>query len=253
MTSHYRDQLFQTYHATHVAYVDHDDKTKLAWFTQYAESNYLPHLTRYDRTQAAILDVGCNKGYLLAALQGFGFKHLTGIDLSPVDVEQAIQLVPNVSFVCTDAQSYLQDHIGEFDVIFIKAVLEHIAKADVLPLLTQIKAGLKPGGTVVIDVPNMDWLFASHERYMDFTHEVGFTKESLRQVMLNVFPQVTVIPVDSIMGLRPLEDLKKRLARYMLGKLLLWADPQGGRGPLWSRSLLAIGTKPTDSLTNVNT
>jgi 2-polyprenyl-3-methyl-5-hydroxy-6-metoxy-1,4-benzoquinol methylase len=246
MSINYRDRLFQTYNATHVANVDRDDQAKLAWFAEYAQVNYLPHIAQYDRKQATILDIGCNKGYLLTALQGFGFNHLAGIDLSPVDVEKAKQLMPSIHFTCTDAQSYLNAHVGKYDVIFMKAVLEHIAKADILPLLTQIKAGLKTGGVALIDVPNMDWLFAPHERYMDFTHEVGFTKESLRQVMLNVFDQVTVIPVDSITGLRPLGELRKRLARYILGKLLLWADSQGGSGPLWSRSLIAIGTKPVD-------
>ena len=58
-------------------------------------------------------------------------------------------------------------------------------------------AALRAGGAVLIDVPNMDWLFAGHERYMDFTHELGFTQESLSQLLGGVFSEVVVRPVDN--------------------------------------------------------
>ena len=54
-------------------------------------------------------------------------------------------------------------------------------KDRVLPLLEKISSSLKPDGMAIIDVPNMDWILGQHERYMDFTHEVGFTRESLAQ------------------------------------------------------------------------
>lgn len=67
-----------------------------------------------------------------------------------------------------------------------------------LSFLQSIHFGLKQGWGVIIDVPNMDWLFASHERYMDFTHELGFTVESLGQLGRIYFEQVYlggVVPV----------------------------------------------------------
>lgn len=36
---------------------------------------------------------------------------------------------------------------------------------------------------------------AQHERYMDLTHEVGFTKESLGEILRLYFDNVTIYPV----------------------------------------------------------
>ena len=65
--------------------------------------------------------------------------------------------------------------------------MEHIEKNRILEFLELVNNSLIEGGIALIEVPNMDWIWASHERYMDFTHEVGFTKESLRQIMRNFF------------------------------------------------------------------
>jgi 2-polyprenyl-3-methyl-5-hydroxy-6-metoxy-1,4-benzoquinol methylase len=243
MDDNYRDQLFSTYNATHVVHVDPGDQVKLAWFRRYAERYYLPHLQTHRGAKATVLDIGCNKGYLLAALSDFGYQQLFGIDLSPVDLEQAKVIVPQAEVACTDAFVYLESHPQRFDVILIKAVLEHIRKPDVLRLLEQIHNALKPGGTVIVDVPNMDWLFAPHERYMDFTHEVGFTPESLRQVMSSVFTTVEIYPVDSNLDNSASSRWKKRAARALLGRLLRWADSDGARTALWERSLLGVGQK----------
>ncbi len=44
----------------------------------------------------------------------------------------------------------------------------------------------------MIDVPNMDWIWASHVRYMDFTHECGFTEESLIEVLKPQFQNIQI-------------------------------------------------------------
>ena len=244
MTSNYRQRLFATYNETHVQQLDPSDRQKLEWFGEYVARNYLPHLGGFSPAAAEVLDIGCNKGYLLAVLAGSGYQRLNGIDLSPVDVEQAGRVVPTAQVRCVDAFAYLGERSGRFDIIFIKAVVEHVPKAETLPLLEAIHRALKPGGVVLVDVPNMDWLFAQHERYMDFTHEAGFTRESLMQVMSNVYREVRVVPIDNIrQDLSLLDRWKKRAARFVLGKLLVWADPEGGAIPLWARSLLGIGRK----------
>jgi 2-polyprenyl-3-methyl-5-hydroxy-6-metoxy-1,4-benzoquinol methylase len=244
MTTNYRDRLFDSYHATHVAYLDGSDAEKLAWFDEYARRVYLPHLALFDRAQSSVLDIGCNKGYLLAVLAGLGFQKLAGIDLSPEDVAKAQTIAPGAQLACVDALDYLSQHEAAFDLIFIKAVVEHIQKHEIIPLLEQIQRALRPGGAVLVDVPNMDWFFAPHERYMDFTHEVGFTRESLGQVMRNVFADVQITPVETVRPDLPgMINLKRKIARLILGKLLAWADPESIGLSMWSRSILAVGRK----------
>ena len=83
MESDYRSRLFSTYQATHVSHLDADDQAKLEWFSKYAASNYLPLLDGLDKNSVEVLEVACNKGYLLKALSSHGFRNLYGVDLSP--------------------------------------------------------------------------------------------------------------------------------------------------------------------------
>ncbi len=235
-----REKLFANYHKTHVAFVDSDDQEKLDWFQKYTYSYYLPHIKGVDKNRSKILEIGCNKGFLLAALSGYGFKKLYGIDISPDDIEIAKKIVPDAIVTYEDALSYLDKNDGPFDIIILKAVLEHMSKDDIMILLEKIKSALNNNGKIIVDVPNMDWLFSTHERYMDFTHEVGFTKESLRQVMNIFYSDVQIIPVDHIAPFFFI-TIKKKIARLILNKLFSWADPEGAHNPIWARSIIGIG------------
>jgi 2-polyprenyl-3-methyl-5-hydroxy-6-metoxy-1,4-benzoquinol methylase len=189
-----------------------------------------------------VLEIGCNKGYCLRVLQELGYQHLYGVDLAERELEQARSMVPRAQFACEDAQTYLTRNSQSFDVILMKAVLEHVRKEEVIPLLRALADGLRPGGVALIDVPNMDWLFAPHERFMDFTHEVGFTQESLRQVVQVAFNNVDVYPLETAIP-GPRGKAKRLIGRAVLHTLLRWADAEGGSGPIWQRGLLAVAHK----------
>lgn len=238
----YKNDLFAKYSETHVAFLDSDDASKLSWFDNYSARYYLKFIKNYNN-DAKILEIGCNKGYLLKVLSQRGYKNLSGIDLSGVDLETAKRLNPEADIQLADANEYLLKNVGKFDVIIIKAVLEHVNKDMVIPLLHKMNDALRPGGVVIIDVPNMDWFFANHERYIDFTHEVGFTKESLSQIMRTVFSKIDMITADNIISNSFTLTLRKKFSRFILGKLLSWADPEGGNNPIWDRSLIGVGMK----------
>ena len=243
MSGDYRSKLFASYNATHVSHLDADDESKLAFFREYTRVNYLPHLGNRDENSAEILEIACNKGYLLAALHSFGFKKLFGVDLSPLDVEKAKQIVPSAEISYADAFAYLDANVGKFDVIILKAVLEHIQKDQVIPLLDKIRSSLKPAGVVIIDVPNMDWLLAQHERYMDFTHEVGFTRESLAQVMRQAFTSVHIQKGKPVMGagLKSRVELQLRAILVRLLNLVFRLIGEGASDTWWdSRSVIGI-------------
>jgi SAM-dependent methyltransferase len=211
------------------------------WFRLYARRAYLPYLPP-PRPDTRVLDIGCSEGALLGALRGVGYRDLTGIDRSAGDIELARESFPGIAFEYTDATAFLATRPGRFDLIFMKAVLEHIPKHEAIGLLELVQSSLDEGGAAVIDVPNMDWLFAGHERYMDVTHETGFTRESLGQLVGSVFRDVRVMPIDNDMttGYR---RLRTRAARDILGRLLRWADPEGGAGPVWCRSIVAVARR----------
>ena len=249
MNDDYRDRLFASYSLSHVAHLDLDEEAKKDWFFEYTAKNYLPIIEHFDRTRAEVLELACNRGYLLRALSTLGFQRLHGIDLSPDDVARARDLAPHADVSCGDIFDYLEQKTEQFDLIILKALLEHIPKGRIIPLLEAIRSSLRPGGMVLIDVPNMDWLLAAHERYMDFTHETGFTKESLGQVMRNVFSNVTLKPGAVLSE----PGLKGGLIKYLrpcliaVAQIFLRVIGEGAADVWWhSRSLIATGQKQSE-------
>ena len=243
MNNGYRDKLFSNYYRSHVSHLDSgDSRPKLEWFRKYVQSNYLPFLESYPRSETKILEIGCNQGFLISALTSLGFRTLKGIDLSPDDIEVARRLVPDAEVLCVDAESHLERHIDAYDCIILKAVLEHISKEKVISFLERIRNSLKQDGMVIIDVPNMDWLMAQHERYMDFTHEVGFTRESLAQIMRNVFKEVKIVKGQAVE-----ESRKLQIVRPVVVKCINFVFRILGEGlseTWWDcRSIIAVSRK----------
>jgi len=152
-----------------------------AWegYSEYAALRWLPR----DK-EARILDLGCGAGEFVEYLRHLGYSNVSGIDYSPEQVawcrERGLEQVTQVR----DTQAYLRERKGAIDCIVMNNVLEHVPKADIIPLLTLIRETLPPGGSLIIQVPNMANVFGLAARYLDFTHEVGFTEHSLRQVLV---------------------------------------------------------------------
>lgn len=246
MGNNYRKELFDNYHSTHESFVDLDDATKAEWFLDYVGKNYLPLLSGLDKSRVCVLEIGCNKGFAVLALDRLGFKNLHGVDMSPVDIQKAKALVPSAKFQCLDAHPYLRKNRKKFDVILLKAVLEHIPKNEVVPFLKSMREGLKDEGLVIVDVPNMDWIVSPHERYMDFTHENGFTRESLAQVMRNVFSAVTIEKGKPVLSKGPrglARDLVRPLVLSLVG-LALRIVGEGASDIWWDcRSIVGVGKK----------
>ncbi|HEX6308365.1 MAG TPA: class I SAM-dependent methyltransferase [Longimicrobiales bacterium] len=238
----HREQLFRNYYETHSRYLD-DEAGKVAWFAQHLRQNYLPRMPGPQRGPR-ILEIGCARGFMLSALAGLGYTDLTGVDLSPADLDRARERVTGAELHCMDAVEFLHARHGAYDVIIAKAILEHQEKSAILPLLETLKHALRPGGRVLIEVPNMDWLMAAHERYMDFTHEVGFTRESLGQLLRLVYGNAAVHPVrdDGVGAARFVRPVLRTAAAGLVG-LVLRALGNNAHETLWNaRSILGVAT-----------
>jgi 2-polyprenyl-3-methyl-5-hydroxy-6-metoxy-1,4-benzoquinol methylase len=194
----FRDELFENYARTHGDFADHDGESstyRLEFFHQLVERNYASLLAS---NEVRILEIGCGKGYFLAVLKDCGYTNLTGIDLDPQNIAACKERFQLSNVFAADAEKFLKRRPTSFDVIFLKDVLEHIPKAAISTFIQSIVRGLSRNGMLIIQVPNMDWSFASHERYMDLTHEVGFTRESLGQLLRLHFESVEIRKVDGL-------------------------------------------------------
>jgi 2-polyprenyl-3-methyl-5-hydroxy-6-metoxy-1,4-benzoquinol methylase len=211
-----------------------------AW--AYYEANYRDFIQPLART-ARIIDVGSGHGSLVAWLRSIGFDDVHGVDASPDDVAFANDYLGPGTVTRAEARQYLQSRPGSYDLIIAKAMLEHVPRKDLLTMIDAMAEAVSPAGRVIIDVPNMDWILSGHERYMDLTHEGGFTRESLAVLLSLSFGRV------SVRGSRlPNPSIRLRIAHRVsvaFLRLLLRGLAEGGSDVLFhSRSIIALGSRP---------
>lgn len=121
-------------------------------FNHVVEKNY----SQYIKKNSSILEIGCYKGYTLKELKKYtNNENIFGIELS----NSAVNFAKKYTGL---NQIYNED---AFDVIIMKAVLEHIEKQRIEQLINLIYASLKNDGVALISVPNMAWIMSNHERY----------------------------------------------------------------------------------------
>ncbi len=132
-----------------------------------------------------ILELGSGFGRFPFFCQRLGYKNFVGVDLSREGIEICRKLFPEFTFVEKDFNDYFSSSSEKFDIIFLAHVLEHVNKAGIPVFLENIKQRLNEGGVAIITVPNASAYFgATAGRYIDYTHEIAFTAESLEEILL---------------------------------------------------------------------
>ena len=136
--------------------------------------------------QARVLDVGCNLGSFLAALRDRTGCSVAGLEPAPTPAKYAREHFHlDVREACLDE---VADSIapGSFDLITLWHVLEHLwaPRRD----LRIVRSLLKPGGTLIVEVPNFDdplrRLFGRSWSYIDVPrHLLHFTPRTLRNFL----------------------------------------------------------------------
>jgi 2-polyprenyl-3-methyl-5-hydroxy-6-metoxy-1,4-benzoquinol methylase len=165
-------------------YYSHDT-ARLEW---NAATTLDRHGSHFPSDKAAtILEIGPGTGALIGCLGSrCGYQNVRAIDISPEVVNACNRILPGSTELVADSAEYLEKHATEFDLVLMMHTLEHIPKEQVLPLLRAIHGALRPGGKLVVEVPNCEHpIVGTRNRYADFTHTVGFTDLSLRFVMQN--------------------------------------------------------------------
>lgn len=132
----------------------------------------------------SVLDIGCGAGHCLLALHALGYSNLEGIDADAGQVEVASRHGLKVSHVPVDQfLSYVEARNSNYGLIALMDVLEHIPKEKQIEFLKGLATMLRPDGKLICQVPNADSVVAGRYRYLDWTHEMSFTYESLDFVL----------------------------------------------------------------------
>ena len=138
---------------------------------------------RYAR-RGRLLDIGSGDGHFVHHMARQGWE-ATGIDFSPAALEFARRIDSGARFL----QGSLDDHDftpGQLDVVTLWQVLEHMGEPR--PLLRRCHELLRPGGTLIAAVPNIDGLSSrlTGERWWGLDvprHLVHFTPATLRAAL----------------------------------------------------------------------
>jgi len=166
-----RERLYSAYASTHSGVSE--SESQVPGFRR----DIRPHLPQ-DR-RAKILDLGCGQGHYVGELLALGFEHTRGIDISPEQVQRA-QAAGLTQVSLGDYRDSLG--VAELDVVIGTDFLEHLTRVEALHAMDRIRRSLRPGGAVILRVPNAGSPFGGLLRYGDLTHETSFTPGSLRQL-----------------------------------------------------------------------
>ncbi len=97
-----------------------------------------------------ILEVGCGGGHVL---QLFPQAHLTGVDVSGQMLQKAKRNLKGYQVDLLKGELHRLDlHKQHFDTVIASEVLEHVVDPDAV--LASMRELLKPGGRVIITLPN---------------------------------------------------------------------------------------------------
>lgn len=119
---------------------------------------YMPWKWEHDQANSLlkpgmkVLEVGCGKGEFLNKVQAHKDIEVIGLEIN----QNAVRIAHNtgLSVLIEDIEDHSVKHPNTYDVVCSFQVLEHISDVDKF-LNSQINS-LKPGGKLIISVPNND-------------------------------------------------------------------------------------------------
>jgi 2-polyprenyl-3-methyl-5-hydroxy-6-metoxy-1,4-benzoquinol methylase len=186
-------------------------------------------------TRPALLDVGCGHGSLAGEIASRGYE-VWGIEQSEFAATRAAKKIDRVIQADLTDQKSVSNEIGskKFDQIVFSDVLEHVY--DPLTVLRSYLPYLKPGGQVLISLPNVvNWhtrlsiLFGrfnyQDSGVLDRTHIRFFTFNTARRMVQAAGLSVQRADYTPLIVRALLPLAKKLLAR-------------GGEGPADPRSII---------------
>ncbi|MEO6701266.1 MAG: bifunctional glycosyltransferase/class I SAM-dependent methyltransferase [Jatrophihabitantaceae bacterium] len=183
-----------------------------------------------------ILDVGCSGGLFAERARAAG-HHVTGVDYLEIPgVRQRTD-----RFLVADLEGGLPAEVGDrFDIVVAGDIIEHLSRPG--ELLRQFREVLRPGGQVLLSVPNFGhWYprtrvvtgsFGYDRRgILDNTHLRFFTRSTLRRAVkaagFDILDEVsTGLPLGAVSGgggsvalraVRRLDDLLVRVRPTLFG------------------------------------
>lgn len=131
-----------------------------------------------------VLELGCGVGLFLAYLRSMGVNDVTGVEMDPKVKEFMPADLAALVHTTTFEDFLAGPDIGTFDRVVMLDVFEHFAPGEAVALLRRLAPLLRPGGKLVIRVPNMASPWGLQYQYNDLTHKGSYAPGNIRQLAL---------------------------------------------------------------------
>jgi SAM-dependent methyltransferase len=168
----------------------YDQLSNFEWYYPVRKWEYNTALDDLKKCER-ILEVGCGTGNFITLARGAGHKLIEGIELSAAAVKGAVALgLPVQEITIRDAAERTP---GAYDAVCIFQVLEHIAKPK--EFLEACCTLLRPGGRLILAVPNQDSYIRHLCSPLDLPphHMTRWTSRSLHKLPVNFSLQIVRI------------------------------------------------------------
>jgi SAM-dependent methyltransferase len=182
-----RDLVRRGYDAVSYAYRSDDgESSSESSETTITYASWIEELVARLDVGAWVLDIGCGNGLPADRLLVEAGMHVTGVDISEVQVERARALVPDATFVCADIVEFALEP-SSYDAIVAFYALIHLPLDDQRALLPRAFDALRPGGLLLAIVGHerwtgvedyfgapMFWDHADASTYVTWLRDLGF-------------------------------------------------------------------------------
>ncbi|MBM7867977.1 methyltransferase domain-containing protein [Heliobacterium gestii] len=230
------EQVIEQYHSILRREQALEPETEAVVFTTFSRTieDWLPR----DK-EAAILEIGCGEGAFQKFLHSKGYTNRYAFDLSTENV--SVCHGRGLSYVCRHDALQLSDFPGPeqgWDLIVFIDLLEHLPKQELSRFMTVVRKRLRPSGSVILQTVNMASIAGLYYRYNDLTHELGFTENSICDLLIaSGFPRPSIEVAPAWSAATWLGRLREK---YLGGlhRLIYLADGRGAPS-IPTRNLLA--------------
>ena len=152
---------------------------------EYIKYNFGPIIERLkSRKDISVLEVGPGLGEFIKYLNSVGVK-----DIDVIDNDRNV--LKNLKIKFSISNSYFSDNVisvknklRKYDLIVLIQVLEHISPKIYFSAVKVLYSKLKKKGTILMVVPNANNPLGSVERYGDLQHQMAFTSQSLKDLVM---------------------------------------------------------------------
>ncbi len=207
----------------HALYRAHHERGKRYGYL-FCHGRRGPYLQKWIGKGKKVLDLGCRDGMLTEFYR-------EGNDVTGVDIDQkALELIHErlgIETLWLDLNAEWAFKEGSFDVIVACEILEHLYVLD--GFLDRLVATLKPGGVFIGSVPNAFRMrnrvkfLTGREFETDPTHVRMFSYQKLKAVLLRLFSEVEIIPIQGkILPFLPVSKSMPGRLNRLFAKDLLW-------------------------------